>query len=262
MVLNFKEVCNYINERIENGEDITVEECCIHFNYSYSYFSRLFKREFGFSASSYITAAKIGKTIESILDPSMNISDAYNKVLYRSPSSFAKSFRKHMGLSPKKYKEKACKLADFVEKIIQSKEQREVSYCYIENINEYSNRLGSLKIKTINPINKNVNMLCVGLYPDPLALGRPIFGKAVFNKSEVIFESVPYGDYYIFISGMEENTKRKDYFYPKILLRGRIRNPIKINSNIEIAVELKEPSPEDYPIVLHLPKIIDKIEIF
>lgn len=260
MLLDFEEVCIFINKKIENEEDITVEECCIHFNYSYSYFSRLFKRKLGFSPSSYITAARIGKTVETLLDPSMNVSDAYNKVLYRSSSSFTKCFRKHMGLSPKKYKEKSQELSNFVEKAVKSNCPGEMSYCYIKDLTGYLNKMGSLKIKTVNPVNKNVNMMCVGLYPDPLALGKPIFGKAVFNKREVLFESVPYGDYYVFISGMEEGTKRKDYFYPKILLRGRTKEPVKVKGDKEITVELKEHSPGDYPIVLHLPKIVGEME--
>lgn len=128
MELDVITVFDFINNKLENNENVTVKDCCEEFNYSYYYFSRLFKSLVGLPPSRYITALKMEKSLDLLLDPEMNVSEVYNKVQYQSPSSFARSFKKYMGISPKKYKQEVCKLSEVMESFLKTEERIELTF--------------------------------------------------------------------------------------------------------------------------------------
>lgn len=256
MELNIKDVISFINDRLDNNDDVTVQDCCKKFNYSYYYFSRLFKKILGVSPSYYITALKMEKALALLLNYKLTVSEVYNTVQYQSASSFTRSFKKHMGLSPKEYKDRSKELSKILEVIIETKPQFELEYFSSESKDLNSKEAYRLKVDVELPEGTNAPLIFVGIYEESIALGNPIVGKGIFGSTSCILENVPKGDYYVFVSIIEEGTSAEDYFFPKKLLKGCSKFPVVVDGDTFTTVETMREHEVDLPVVINFPKLV------
>lgn len=95
-----QEIIRYINDNVQ--EDITVKHLGEHFFLSESYICRIFKLATGTTINKYITARRIS-IAKSLLSTGSNINEVYSKCGFNDYSNFLKSFKKAVGVSPKKY---------------------------------------------------------------------------------------------------------------------------------------------------------------
>ncbi len=93
-------VYNHLNSRI------TIEELADHTNLSPGYLSRLFKKELGIPISNYIMEKKIEKAQNLLKYSDYSLIEIANYLAFSSQSHFIQSFRKSVGLTPKKYRDK------------------------------------------------------------------------------------------------------------------------------------------------------------
>lgn len=99
-------------------------------------------------------------------------------------------------------------------------------------------------------------MIVLGLYNEPIALGKPIRGKALFNISECKLENIQEGKYYLCVSIVDECENKEDYFTPNKLLKKCIKIPVDIPKENNIIVNKKNKKKFDMPVVINLPKLI------
>ena len=86
---------------------LTLEEISNKFFYNSSYLSRLIKEKTGNTFSDYIQKIRITKACELLNDnKSIPIPDIATIVGYKSNNLFYEHFKKHIGMSPQKYKQK------------------------------------------------------------------------------------------------------------------------------------------------------------
>ncbi|KHD38709.1 AraC family transcriptional regulator [Clostridium acetobutylicum] len=95
-----EEIIRYINDNVTN--DITVKHLAEHFFLSESYICRIFKLSTGTTINKYITARRISMA-KALLSNGSSINDVYVKCGFNDYSNFLKSFKKAVGISPKKY---------------------------------------------------------------------------------------------------------------------------------------------------------------
>ncbi|OPJ62868.1 AraC family transcriptional regulator [Clostridium oryzae] len=95
-----QEIISYINDNVL--KDITVKHLAEHFFLSESYICRIFKQTTGTTINKYITARRIS-IAKSKLSNGTAISDVYLQCGFNDYSNFLKSFKKAVGVSPKKY---------------------------------------------------------------------------------------------------------------------------------------------------------------
>lgn len=95
-----QDIINYINDKVT--EDITVKSISKHFFLSESYICRVFKLSTGTTINKYITARRISMA-KSLLSNGSSINDVYIKCGFNDYTNFLKSFKKAVGVSPKKY---------------------------------------------------------------------------------------------------------------------------------------------------------------
>ena len=92
---------SYIQEHIY--ENLTVTSLAKHFFMHPDYLSRLFKKHAHTSISHYITLQKIS-TAQSLLREGHTVTQVQEKLGYSSYAYFFKTFQKHTGISPSKYR--------------------------------------------------------------------------------------------------------------------------------------------------------------
>ena len=95
-----QEIISYINDHVI--ENITITHLAEHFFLSESYICRIFKLATGTTINKYITARRIS-IAKSLLSNDSSISDVYIECGFNDYSNFLKSFKKAVGVSPKKY---------------------------------------------------------------------------------------------------------------------------------------------------------------
>ncbi|MCI1966759.1 MAG: response regulator [Oscillospiraceae bacterium] len=101
-----------IREFVANHYDdqgLSVNEISKHVFLSVSYVCTFFKSETGYTLNRYITKYRMEKAKQMLADPRYKITDISTAVGYSDGGYFGKSFRKHVGVSPSEYREKALR---------------------------------------------------------------------------------------------------------------------------------------------------------
>ena len=89
--------------------DLSVKNISDYANMSASYTCTFFKSETGTTLNQYILEYRMKKAKQLLADPRNKISDISFAVGYNDGNYFAKSFRKHTGVSPSEYREQVIK---------------------------------------------------------------------------------------------------------------------------------------------------------
>lgn len=92
----------YINEHLTGT--LTLEELAAQASLSPFYFSRLFKRETGFSPHSYVVAARINNARFLLKTSDISIKDICFSTGFTSESGFCTTFKKAVGCTPSEYR--------------------------------------------------------------------------------------------------------------------------------------------------------------
>ena len=99
VVLCMDYIYSHINQRI------SVDELAEQVNLSPSYLSRLFKKELSISLSDYICERKIEKAQNLLRYSDYSLIEIANYLAFSSQSYFIQTFRKIVGVTPKKYRD-------------------------------------------------------------------------------------------------------------------------------------------------------------
>lgn len=100
VILCMDYIYSHLNSRL------TIEELADYTELSPSYLSRLFKKELGIPISSYISEKKIEKAQHLLKYSDYSLIDIANYLAFSSQSHFIQTFKKSVGLTPKKYRDK------------------------------------------------------------------------------------------------------------------------------------------------------------
>lgn len=84
--------------------DISIHKVCGHLHISAGYFSGIFKKETKMTFVSYLMHIRMEAAKELLRTTDLKTFEIAEKVGYAEPNYFSFSFRKHVGVSPKEYK--------------------------------------------------------------------------------------------------------------------------------------------------------------
>lgn len=96
-----RNVIKFINENFQY--DITSQDAAEFLSYNQSYFCRTFKNTFSYTFREYLSIVRIEKAKEFIKNGKGNISEIARLSGFENLSWFAKTFKKHTGISPSEY---------------------------------------------------------------------------------------------------------------------------------------------------------------
>lgn len=119
----FSQVCTQLNGQDDNKqgyvvqkiktilnqryrENLTIQELADAVYLTHTYLCIVFKKETGLTINDYLTAVRMEKAKELLLDPQNKIYTVCNEVGYADPSYFSKLFKRYHGISPVKYRNK------------------------------------------------------------------------------------------------------------------------------------------------------------
>jgi YesN/AraC family two-component response regulator len=102
-----KEVVDYMHEHYT--EKLTLDEVAGHVFISPPYLSKVFAEEMGHNFKHHLNTIRIDRAKDLLTDPGQSLTDIALSLGYGDQSYFTKVFKKHIGVSPRKYREMALK---------------------------------------------------------------------------------------------------------------------------------------------------------
>lgn len=90
------------------SEDITLEDVADHVQLSPGYFSNLFRKECGYTFSRYLSQKRMNSACELLCDLNLNVTEVSRRVGYSDIAYFSRTFKKLMGISPGRYRDRVC----------------------------------------------------------------------------------------------------------------------------------------------------------
>jgi len=89
------------------NQNITITHVADHVYMTSTYVCLIFKQETGETINEHLTSIRMSKAKELIMDYKNKLQEVGLAVGYSDPSYFTKQFKKHVGLTPKEYREQA-----------------------------------------------------------------------------------------------------------------------------------------------------------
>lgn len=228
-------------------EDITSESLAQYVGYSPFHFSRMFKDVTGVSPRLYLSALRIEAGKQILIDSSDSILKTLLNVGFRSVGTFSSKFKQFVGLPPKQFQRNIHSLHTYLNEYDFSKELEPLEVL-----------APSVTCHIIKP-QQFKGMIFVGLFPRAIPDQAPIVGTAIHHKkTSCTFSKVPLGTYYLLTAAIPRSINPRTYFVLDEAYRGRVEQPILIEKNtmIDVEVTLREPLPYDPPILINLPKLL------
>ncbi|MCJ8013499.1 AraC family transcriptional regulator [Paenibacillus sp. KQZ6P-2] len=229
-------------------EDITSEQIAAEIGYSPYHFTRIFKSVTGVSPRHYLAALRIEKGKKEILNNQKSLLKVILSIGYRSVGSFNTRFRDYVGVTPKKFFSNAKPLTSHMNKYHDSE----------IDLHPQSHTSTSRIICRIDTPDSFKGIIFVGLFPKPIPDQRPVVGTALNRNGQFHLCGIPNGTYYVLATGIPWSMNPRDYFILDHSLRGMYSEAIHVTeqTDLKIAIKLREPLISDPPIVINLPLLL------
>lgn len=244
-------ILTYMKEHV--FDEVTIEEIAAHFGYSKFHFSRAFKKLTGFSAADYLSSLKIEHAKQELLQNKHSITDSSFDSGFSSLGTFSTTFTKKTGMSPREYKNQVESLYHLAKAY---DDQENYAAYYAEKKQSEDN--SQLSVSIHYPDDYKSGITFVGLFNSSIPNHKPVVGTALITQSSHTFMNIPDGQYYLLACSIEKTLNPLRYFILDDCLRGKADYPLRFpeDSTKQIDVYLREPLPEDPPILINLPKLL------
>lgn len=99
-------VINQIITFLNNNyhKDISLKTISEYVSYNESYISHLFSKEIGVTIIDYLNKARVDKAKNLLINSNLKVYEISSKIGFHSVEHFSRSFKKHIGSSPKNFK--------------------------------------------------------------------------------------------------------------------------------------------------------------
>ncbi len=98
------EMLNYIQQNIFEPQNLRVEKLSEHFNISYNYLGRYFKKQTGDTLQNYILNFKMRLVETRLLHSDMRINEIAHEFSFTDESHLNRLFKKHKGVNPTEFR--------------------------------------------------------------------------------------------------------------------------------------------------------------
>ncbi|MBP2622700.1 helix-turn-helix transcriptional regulator [Streptococcus oricebi] len=241
-----EEVATYLSQHFQ--EDLALSELAQQFHYSPFHLSRTFKKYLGCTIKQYIEALRIGRGIREIMEEQQSVTATSLEAGYDSLGSFSNTFKRHTGVSPKKYQRESRLAYDFLTKQVAKQGVLLHQDANLSSQNE-------LTVEVIYPPDYQPRLTCVGLFKARLPKEVPVVGAVLAGQRSFTFKNVPDGPYYLLACELLEDLRLTKNYVLEHNYRQASDEALFFEGNSRLSQQLlmRRPLPSDPPITVNLP---------
>ena len=103
---------SYIEEWVNQGNEFNLTLLAHKVGISAPYFSKLFRENTGWSPYDYYQNRRIQHSIAMMMDANFTITDIAHRLNFADGAHYSRTFKKFLGISPQKYRDKQNRLHD------------------------------------------------------------------------------------------------------------------------------------------------------
>lgn len=246
---DIEKITKYIADNLESN--LSLKDIAQYMNYSEFHLSRDFKKRTGYSIRQYIEAIKIEKSIVELMESKNSVTDIAYDSGHKSLGTFSNTFKKHTGVSPKKYNSQSKIAYRFLRSWVQKKNL----LTYHDQFERTNNRI-SILIQY--PEGYQPQITCVGLFRTAIPKEMPVVGIATAGNLEFVMENVPSGEYFLLACEIMEDLSLTKSYVLDDNFRANLQKPISFSgsSHLEHTLEMRRPKEGDPPITINLPVLL------
>lgn len=224
-------------------EPLSLEEMAGMAVFSRFYFSRVFRSITGTSPGRFLTAIRLYKAKNLLLESTMSVTDISYQVGYNSPGTFSSRFTRSVGISPARYR-------------FLSEAGIPAPTC----VPAAGPQLGSVRGSVTAPPSGTRYRVYVTLLDSTIPQGTPVACAVLDGEDSYELTGVPDGQWFVHaaavaVSEVEPRPWRRK---PLFVASGR---PVKVSGGRSVTanLELHPPRITDLPILLALPELDSRL---
>ncbi|QGH35522.1 helix-turn-helix domain-containing protein [Gracilibacillus salitolerans] len=247
MVYNSPEIeaaIKYIKSNLH--EEITLQQVANHVAYSPYHFSRIFKDQIGLPPHYYLSALRLQKAKELLIQTDLPVRDIGMEIGQQSLGTFTTRFTQKVGVSPSVFRHSASNVTQHLQQI---QFKSDIS---LNRYNGNSSQTVKGKIISPNPIN---GIILVGLFSKPIPEGLPLYGTILESAGEFVFENVKAGTYYLLSTTVITGMNNSEILLTESTLRAKLEEPVIVQPHQEtpqLNVSLRPPRIDDPPVLISI----------
>lgn len=224
-------------------EPLSLEEMADMAVFSRFYFSRVFRSITGTSPGRFLTAIRLYKAKNLLLETSMSVTDISYQVGYNSPGTFSSRFTRSVGISPARYRY-------LPEGGIPAPARQPAG----------DPHLGGVRGSVTAPPTSVPTRLYLALLDSTIPQGTPVSCAVLDGDGSYELEGVPDGHWYLHAAAvaLHDLDPRPWMRKPLLVMAGR---PVKVVAGriATVNVELRPPRLTDLPILVALPELDSRV---
>lgn len=247
------ELDDLLNEARARGEaPPTLEELARSAHFSRFHLSRLLREHLGFPLRDFLAALRVERGIEELVG-GHDVIRAQTEAGHESASSFTRSFARHTGLAPSRYRHQLRFFAAYLTRHMDSTTPLVAIHRGFPDGGPRQPHPLTVRVDGAQP----GSALFVALNSSPILRGAPDLGIALLGTAEYAVEQIPDGAYYAMVVEVPRSAGMRAYFQMDRNRRQLRREPIvfPLTAPTEVVLGLRGLLPTDPPITPNLPKL-------
>ncbi|MFC4601296.1 helix-turn-helix transcriptional regulator [Cohnella hongkongensis] len=244
------EAIAYIHSHLD--EPLLLSRLAGHIGYSPFHFNRLFKMRIGVPPLYYVSAIRLQKAKELLLQTNLSVRDVGLEIGQLSLGTFTTRFTEKVGMTPSQFRSSPTLADDRLRALRQLNQWRDV-----RRIEPGRSSIAGRVV----PLVPFEGVVLIGLFAKPIPEGVPEHGTLTSGSMEFVLHNVKPGIYYLMATSVAWNAKAMEILLPHTTLRTRSREPIVVEAGRPVPeqiVTLHPPLPDDPPILISLPLLMDR----
>jgi AraC family transcriptional regulator len=239
----------------EPDADLTVRQLAQLAHLSPYHFIRVFRQVTGSPPGDFRAALRLQEATRLLLTTTRDVTDICYAVGYQSVGTFTTRFTQRVGLSPGRLRALAPAMD-----IPRTAPDSIAASSLASGDAGAGPAAGAVVRGAITGADVVPGPLFVGLFPDPIAQGRPIVGTLLSAPGPYALAGVPDGCYYVLAAALPWSSSPLAYLLPDERLRmGRSTGPVWVRGRQvggDRDLVLRPLQPTDPPLVVALPSLL------
>ena len=238
--------------RAHGDEPPTLEKLARSAHFSPFHLSRRLREHLGFPLRDFLAALRVERGIEELVE-GHDVIRAQTEAGHESASSFPRSFARHTGLAPSRYRDQLRFLAAYLARHMDSTDPLIALYRgFPDDVHPQEHPL-TLRVDGAQP----GTAVFIALNSRLILRGAPELGVALLGTAEYTVDQIPDGTYYAMVVEVPRSAGMRAYFQMDRNRRQLRREPITfpLAEPLEVVLELRDLLPTDPPITPNLPKL-------